>query len=132
MGSFIEVNDTLQITSEQGFPIDILDLKKHKENPITLNDVKDKVFSFHSKPRPRLYHLEPVRVFLVQNIKGKWLFWGKIQIQSQEITKKLDENGNWIKDEWETSGTYIISDIYEPDYQKTFTIREAIPGKSYF
>jgi hypothetical protein len=132
MGSFIEVNDTLQITPEQGFPIDILDLKKHQQEPITLEDLAGKVLSFHNKPRPRLYHLEPVRVFLVQNIGGKWLFWGKIQIQSQKITKKFDSDGNWIKGEWETSGTYIFSEVYEPDYQRVFTIRESIPGRSYF
>lgn len=132
MGSLIEVNDTLQITPEQGFPIEILDLKKHQQTPITLDDVKGMIFSFHNKPRPRLYHLEPVRVYLAQNINAKWVFWGKIQIQSQKITKKLDEAGNWIEDKWETSGTYFISEIYEPDYQKTFTIRESIPGRSYF
>lgn len=132
MGSFIEVNDTLQINEEQGFPIEILDLKKHQQNPIKLEEVKDLLFSFQNKPRPRLFHLEPVRVFLVQNIKGKWLAWGKIQIQSQEITKKLDDQGNWIKGEWLTSGTYKITEVYEPEYQKIFTIRESIPGRSYF
>jgi hypothetical protein len=30
MGSNIELNDTLQITTEQGFP-DILDLERHKK-----------------------------------------------------------------------------------------------------
>ena len=49
MGSLIELNDTLQITTEQGFPAE-LDLEKHKANPITLQDVKDKVFEFKDKP----------------------------------------------------------------------------------
>lgn len=43
MGSFIEINDTLQITAEQGFPADILNLEKHLKTPVTLDDVKGKV-----------------------------------------------------------------------------------------
>ena len=31
MGSYIELNDTLQLTTEQGFPKE-LDLKKHLKN----------------------------------------------------------------------------------------------------
>lgn len=132
MGSFIELNAILQITSEQGFPVDVLDLKKHQQNPITAEDLKETLFSFHSKPNPRVYLFDPMSVLLVQNIDGKWLFWGKAQIQSQAINKKLDLEGNWKEGEWETYGTYTISDIYEPDYQRIYTIREAIPGKSFF
>ena len=41
MGSFIEINDTLRITKEQGFPAE-LDLQTHLANPYTLDNVKDK------------------------------------------------------------------------------------------
>ena len=44
MGSFIEINDTLRITVEQGFPVDILDLKKHQQNPVMTETLKDKIF----------------------------------------------------------------------------------------
>jgi hypothetical protein len=67
----------------------------------------------------------------VQNIDGKWLFWGKVYIQSQTITKKIEADGSW-KGNWVTSGTYKVVDVYEPEYQKTFTIRESLPGASYF
>ncbi len=132
MGSFLEINDTLQITPQQGFPVDVFDLARHQQNPVTLDQVKDKVFTFTGKVGIRIFHLEPVRVFLVQNIEGKWLFWGKAFIQSQTITKMLDAQGNWDSEKWVTSGTFTISDIYEPEYQRRFTIRESPPGKSFF
>lgn len=132
MGSFIEINDTLQITKDQGFPSEVLDLQKHLKKPILLDDVKDLVFTFMKKERARLFHLDPTRVFLVQNIDSKWLFWGKILILSQSITKKIEPDGTWKEGNWETSGTFKIIEIYEPAYQELFTKRESIPGKSYF
>jgi hypothetical protein len=37
MGSFIEINDTLQISIDQGFPKE-LDYEKHKINPFQTSD----------------------------------------------------------------------------------------------
>ena len=34
MGSTIIFNDTLQITAEQGFPVQLLDLERHQANAI--------------------------------------------------------------------------------------------------
>jgi hypothetical protein len=93
--------------------------------------VKGKIFSFSKKEKARFFQSDPVRVYLVHNLNGKWLFWGKVYIQSQSITKKLDAEGNW-KNEWETSGTFIIVDLYEPAYQEAFTKRESPAGLSYF
>ena len=45
MGSFLEINDTLQITREQGFPKE-LDYEKHLKKPFKAEDFKDKEFSF--------------------------------------------------------------------------------------
>ena len=87
MGSFIELNDTLQITTEQGFPAEILDRDSYVKNPVTLDDVKNKIFHFKNKPKARIYHLDPVRVYFVHNINGKWLFWGRIFIETQTIVK---------------------------------------------
>lgn len=75
MGSFIETNDTLQINKEQGFPKE-LDLEKHLENPYKLEDFADKIFEFRDKKGIRIYHTPPVRNFLVENIGGKWVYWG--------------------------------------------------------
>lgn len=62
MGSFIEINDTLQITKEQGWPA-VLNLEKHLKKPYKTGDFKDKVFEFHDKPNIRIYKLPPVRNF---------------------------------------------------------------------
>lgn len=131
MGNFIEVNDTLQITKEQGFPSDVFDLEGHLKDPVTLEDVKGRRFTFKDKPRARVYHLEPVRIFLVENINGKWLFWGHAQIQQQSISKAIDASGHW-SGEWKTGGEYIMSAVYDPVYQELITRRESPPGKSYF
>ncbi|MCA9459426.1 MAG: hypothetical protein KC589_09040 [Nanoarchaeota archaeon] len=79
MGSFIEINDTLQISKEQGFPEELV-YEEHKINPFLASDFKDKIFEFKNKSKIRIYQLPPVRNFLVQNIGGKWLYWGQIHI----------------------------------------------------
>ena len=124
MGSFVELNDTLQITTEQGFPADILDLKKHQEKPITLDEIKDKVFEFCNKPNARIYHLAPTRVFLVHNIDGKWIYWGTIVMLEQTI--------KWNGKEHKTSGKFRINKIYDPEYQKQVTKNDTNPEQNYF
>ena len=51
MGSYLEINDTLQLTTEQGFPADLLDLAKHRKTPVTIAAVKDKIFTFKASRR---------------------------------------------------------------------------------
>lgn len=130
MGSFIELNDTLQITTEQGFPAHVFDRDAHVKNPVTLKDVEKELFEFRNKPKARIFQLDPVRVYFVHNIKGKWLFWGRIFIESQTIEKKLTD-GRW-EGEWVTGGTFLIIDVYDPEYQEIFTRREAPPDRNYF
>jgi hypothetical protein len=132
MGSNVEINDTLQLTTAQGFPIDIFDYDKHRLTPVTLADVTGKVFSFKNKSGARLFHLDPVRVFLVHAIDGKWLFWGRVLMQSQTIEKAFDDDGNWDGKSWMTSGSYTVMDVYDPAYQKAFTCNEAPEGRSFF
>ena len=55
MGSYIEMNDTLQITKEQGFPKE-LTLEQHLKVPF-------KAEQFKNKPNIRNYHMPPVRNF---------------------------------------------------------------------
>ncbi|MFH1978032.1 MAG: hypothetical protein ABIJ92_01780 [Candidatus Aenigmatarchaeota archaeon] len=109
MGSYIELNDTLQITTEQGFPVE-LDLRKHKEVPFTVDDFENKVFEFQKKPGARVYHIPPNRNFLVHNTEGKWLYWGKILIIEQTIQR---EEGRQT-----TSGKFKIIEIFDPKYQE--------------
>ncbi|CAL2106921.1 conserved hypothetical protein [Tenacibaculum sp. 190524A02b] len=132
MGSFVEINDTLELTIEQGFPAEIFNLEKHRENPITLKDVEGKVFGFKNKPSARIFQLDPVRVYYVHNIDGKWLFWGRVLIQSQQIEKQLNPDGSWDGKSWITSGTYTILNVYDPEYQHTFTLNEAPDDRNYF
>ena len=74
MGSFVEMNDTLQISAEQGFPKE-LDYDRHKATPFTAQDFTGRVFEFKDKPGIRNYHTPPVRNFLVESIDGKWRYW---------------------------------------------------------
>jgi hypothetical protein len=132
MGSMIEINDTLQLTTEQGFPVNILSRERHCKTPVLLGDVADEVFEFQSKPNPRIFQLDPVRVYFVHNIDDKWLFWGHAMIQSLTINKNLGPAAQWKEGDWVTSGTYKITEIYDPDYQKVFTMSEAPPDRNYF
>lgn len=107
MGSFIEINDTLQITKEQGFPNE-LDYEKHCKQNFFASDFQGQIFEFHDKPSIRLYKLPPVRNFLVQNINGKWIYWGLVHIL--EITH---DNLNQT-----TSGKFKIIYINTPEEMK--------------
>jgi hypothetical protein len=124
MGSLIEFNDTLQISVEQGFPSELLSLEAHRRRPFTAADFEGKVFSFYGKEGARIFHPAPTRCFLVQNIGGKWLYWGKILMVEQTIFSAGNEQT--------TSGKFRIIEIYEPAYQEQVTKRESPEGKSYF
>jgi len=75
---------------------------------------------------------DPVRVYFVHNINGKWLFWGRVLIQSQKVEKQLNTDGTWNVGSWKTSGTYTILNVYDPEYQKTFTLNEAPDDRNYY
>src|SRR3972149_7448758 len=79
MGSFIELNDTLRISKEQGFP-EILDIKNDIKRPYSLSLVEGKIFTFKNKPAVRVYQMPPVRCFLVEDLDGKWIYWGLCHI----------------------------------------------------
>ena len=108
MGSYIELNDTLQLTTEQGFPKE-LDLEKHRKTPFTVEDFEGKIFEFKDKPAIRNFLGDGVRNFLVHNIGRKWLYWGLIHILEVEHDYK-----NKL-----TSGKYKITRIYKPEQMKT-------------
>lgn len=107
MGSFIEINDTLQLTAAQGFPSE-LNYEKHKSKPFTAKDFEGRAFQFKDKPNIRIYKLPPVRNFLVQNINGKWLYWGLVHII--EVTHDNLEQT--------TSGKFRIIYINTPEEMK--------------
>lgn len=122
MGSFIELNDTLQLTAEQGFPTE-LNLEQHLTKPYTLDDVKDKVFSFQEKPDIRIYKIPPVRNFFVENRDGKWIYWGLVHV----IEVKHDN----VKKT--TSGKFKIIRINTPEEMKSaFELTDTRPELNYF
>ena len=123
MGSSLEINEISRITTEQGFPAE-RDLETHLKTPYSLDEVADKVFKFQSKPDIRIYKVPPVRNFLVEDVDGKWVYWGLCFIQTVEH--------DYIKKE--TSGTFKIIRLNTPDEMKQmFKLTHHLnPDQNYF
>lgn len=138
MGCAYEINDTLLLTREQGFPCDVFDYESHVKNPVTSADVAGKLFHFKGKPTARAFQLDPVRVYFIENTEeGKWLMWGKAFIQSLTIehVKTTVDPGNAIKfqpGDWMTSGSFIVSEVYDPEYQRIATSHEVPAAWNFF
>lgn len=108
MGSLFELNDSLVITREQGFPGE-LKLETHLENPYKTEDFSNKVFEFKNKKDVRVYQAPPVRVFLVEKTEtGKWIYWGLVHIL--EVTSDYQNKL--------TSGKFKIIHLYSPEQMK--------------
>lgn len=122
MGSFIEINDTLQLTKEQGFPQELI-LEEHLKKPYVTKDFAGKVFEFKDKPGVRLYKLPPVRNFLVENKNGKWIYWGLVHI--------LEVKNDYVNQT--TSGKFKIIYINTPEeMKKAHALIDRNPKTSYF
>lgn len=122
MASFIELNDTLQITKEQGFP-DELDLKLHLADPLKTEDFAGKIFEFHDKPEIRVYAVPPVRNFLVENRDGKWIYWGQCHI--------LETTCDYVRKT--TSGKFRIIYVNTPEeMKKAHELIDRNPKTDYF
>lgn len=107
MGSFIELNDTLQLTNAQGFPGE-LNLERHLQTPFLAEDFKDKIFEFKNKPEIRVYKIPPVRNFLVENRDGKWIYWGLAHV--------IETTCDYVSKT--TSGKFKIIYINSPEEMK--------------
>ena len=107
MGSTIRVNDTLQITPNQGFPI-ALDILQHLMFPLSASQFSGQVFSFWSKEGIRNFQQSPVQNFLVENREGKHIYWGLITM--------LSVTHDYLKNM--TSGQYQIYTIYTHEQMK--------------
>jgi hypothetical protein len=122
MGSYLEHNDTLQLTIEQGFPAH-LDIHRHLITPYRLDDFKGLRFQFADKPAIRVYMVPPVRNFLVQNIDGKWIYWGHAFITSI--------HHDYLKQT--TSGEFEIIKINTPEEMRhAFSLCDRRPEFDYF
>ena len=104
MGAIFEINDTLQITKEQGFPTE-LDLDQHERAPLKAESFKERVFEFKDKPAIRIYKPAPDKNFFVENRGGKWIYWGLVHI--------IEVTHDHLKQT--TSGKYKIIYIYTPE-----------------
>lgn len=122
MGSYVELNDTLQITRAQGFPRE-LSLERHLKRPYAAAQFRGRVFSFKNKPGARIYHVAPTPCHLVENREGKWLYWGKVHVIEQTIHAGKRPT---------TSGKFKIVAVYEPRYQELLTRNHTDKGKSWF
>lgn len=122
MGTLIEINDTLRITKKQGFPTK-LDIEKHIKDPYKLASLSERVFEFSSKPKIRVYKVPPVRNFLVEELHGKWIYWGLCHI--------LEVHHDYLKQE--TSGKYRIIYLNSPDeIKKAHELIDRNPDTNYF
>jgi hypothetical protein len=122
MGTLIKINDTLQLTSEQGFPKELI-LEEHIKNPYRTENFTEKVFEFKNKDGIRLYQVPPVRNFLVENRNGKWIYWGLCHI--------LEINYDYQKKT--TSGKFKIIYINTPEeMKKAHELIDRNPETSYF
>jgi len=119
MGSPIEINDTLKISKERGFPRDLTLEEYVKNYSGALETLSERDFEFWNVGE-RLYNRPPTRVFLVEEIAGKWLYWGHAHITKQTIVPER------------TEGTFRIVKLYDPEYQRLATINESPEGKSFF
>lgn len=105
MGSFIELNDTLKLRRGAGFP-------EH----IELGGVYD--FTIDGR---RLYNLKPSRVFLVEEIDGKWNYVGHALILNQSIDAVEDK----------TSGRFEVILVYPSEYVDLLNQYEPPAGRGY-
>lgn len=122
MGSLIEINDTLKISKGRGFPLELIVESHQNGSPFTSEQFAERVFDF-CNPDRRRYHDGGTRVLLVEEMPGGlWLYWGHAQIlrQTQDTPKGR------------TEGQFVITKIYDPEYQRLATMNESPKGKSYF
>lgn len=122
MGSMVELNDTLRITKEQGFPSE-LDIQTHLQTPYDFALVKDRIFEFSAKEKIRIYQQPPVRNFLAEDLNGKWLYWGQCHI--------LEIHHDYATGT--TSGKYKIIRLNTPDeMQQMYLLVDSRPDFNYF
>ncbi len=105
MGQLIEINDTLK-----------LKLGSNKPDHFKA----DKIYPFEVKGK-RMYNLYPTRVFLVEEVHGKWNYVGHAKILSQTIDAEKDI----------TYGKFKVTKIYTEEYKLLVNKNEPPEGKSY-
>ncbi len=105
MGSPIEINDTLKLRRGNGFPCPVAEGQIHS-------------FAINGR---RIYNLSPSRVFLVEEVDGKWNYVGHALVLKQWIDTANDM----------TLGEFKVSRVYPRDYARMMNGFEAPSGKGY-
>lgn len=105
MGSPIKINDTLKLQRAGGFPAELNEGEQHR----------------FVLPGRRIFNLSPSRVFLVEEVDGKWNYRGHALVLEQTIDTVRDC----------TSGTYRVTLVYSDDYRKQANAFEAPAGQGY-
>lgn len=122
MGSVIEMNDTLELTREQGFPSE-LTWEEHQRRPLTAKDFKGQMFKFKNKPGHRVFQHPPVRNFLAENRDGKWLYWGLVHVWNTVHDPLANTS----------SGRFTIIYLYTPEeMKKIHALIDRNPKTDYF
>ena len=83
MGSMLEINDTLQLTTEQGFPAETLRSRAAPPGADHARRGEGHGVRVQGQARARFFHLDPVRVYWYHNIDGRWLAWGRSSCRSR-------------------------------------------------
>lgn len=118
----IEINDTLRVSKDQGFPQE-LDLARHLKSPYRTEELLGRTFEFHSKLGVRVYKLPPVRNFLVEDLDEKWVYWGLCHV--------LEVRHDYISRA--TSGLYTITHLNSPaEMQAAFALIDRVWGNDWF
>ncbi|MBI4159151.1 hypothetical protein HY500_02740 [Candidatus Woesearchaeota archaeon] len=118
MGTAVEFKDTLRLAKGCGFPLE-LDLEQHIANPEKSRRFLGHRIRFEAEGKV-VYNHSPARVFLVEDVESRWLYWGNGVVVEQAIKGGV------------TRGVCLITKIYDPEFQRHMTVEESPVGKSYF
>ena len=89
MGNFVEFNDTLQITTEQGFPADVLNLGEVNDTEAAFQRVKDVLFSFSGKSGQGFITSTPYGFVSSITLMGSGCFGGTRSSNPKRLASKL-------------------------------------------
>ena len=79
MSSYIEKDDFLVLSKEEGFP-KVLDIEKHKISPIDFETIRDQVFEFKNVNKILYFSSEPVNIPFGEVKDNNYIFWGQISL----------------------------------------------------
>lgn len=123
----LEFHDCLTLNIRNGFPRKTLNWFNYLRTPVDASSVVGRKFDFDNLERPRVYPPSPKSIPWCQEIHGRWLPWGFVEIIHQSISKKCDDHREY----WSTSGIYRIVELFSPNEIRLASQRELPPGLSF-